>query len=220
MLGKPLNTLNAVSCHLGSGGASLCAVVNGQSLDNTMGLTPLQGLVMSTRCGDLDPAVVLRLLEQNNGDGTAVENLLNKKSGVLGMSGMSADIRDVLAPVPEGGPPDPAGTDRAGLPVEVAQIPRGVPGADWPGRCYSVHRHHRRDAAPGAGGHVRRHGVLRRSPRSRAQHGRAALPVDVAAEDSRVRLLVIATNEELAIVRVTYQALTEAGTAVRQGGVA
>ena len=221
MLGKPLNTLNAVSCHLGSGGASLCAVVNGQSLDNTMGLTPLQGLVMSTRCGDLDPAVVLRLLEQNNGDGTAVENLLNKKSGVLGMSGMSADIRDVLARLSRkedhqtrleltaqvylwrlrkylgeylaliGRADAILFTDTIG---ETLPQVRAAMCADM--ECFGVRLDPERNTAG------------------------AALPVDVAAEDSRVRLLVIATNEELAIVRVTYQALTEAGTAVRQGGVA
>ena len=97
MLGKPLSELNLVSCHLGSGGASLCAIVGGQSVDNTMGFSPLQGLIMSTRCGDLDSGVVLRLLSQSMGDEEAVEALLNRHSGVLGLSGQSADIRDVLA---------------------------------------------------------------------------------------------------------------------------
>ena len=96
-LGKPMNKFNAVSCHLGSGGASLCAIVDGKSVDNTMGYSPLQGLVMSTRCGDLDPAVALDMLARTDGDNAAVETALNKRSGVLGMSGASADIRDVLA---------------------------------------------------------------------------------------------------------------------------
>lgn len=96
MVGKKKEELNAVSCHLGSGGASLCAIRNGKSVDNTMGFSPLQGLVMSTRCGDLDPSVTLRLLSENSWDPEAVEKLLNSKSGVLGMSGVSADIRDVL----------------------------------------------------------------------------------------------------------------------------
>ena len=60
--GDPLERFSAVSCHLGSGGASLCAVVDGQSIDNTMGYSPLQGLIMSTRCGDLDPGLALRFL--------------------------------------------------------------------------------------------------------------------------------------------------------------
>ena len=67
-LHRPVDQFNAVSCHLGSGGASLCAIVNGQSIDNTMGYSPLQGLVMSTRCGDLDPAVTMSLLAQAQGD--------------------------------------------------------------------------------------------------------------------------------------------------------
>lgn len=93
----PLDRFNAVSAHLGSGGASLCAVVGGRSVDNTMGYSPLQGLIMSTRCGDLDPTVALRLLDQSDGDFQTVETILNKRSGVLGMSGVSADIRDILA---------------------------------------------------------------------------------------------------------------------------
>lgn len=96
-LKRPLERFNAVSCHLGSGGASLCAVRNGRSIDNTMGYSPLQGLIMSTRCGDLDPAVTLQLLARNNGDLRLVEAILNRQSGVLGLCGESADIRDVLA---------------------------------------------------------------------------------------------------------------------------
>jgi acetate kinase len=95
-----------VSCHLGSGGASLCAIVNGRSIDNTMGYSPLQGLVMSTRSGDLDPAVALTLLVRAAGNSAAVESLLNRKSGVLGLSGMSADIRDVVARATDGAAED------------------------------------------------------------------------------------------------------------------
>lgn len=91
-----LKNLNAVSCHIGSGGASLCAVKNGKSIDNTMGFSPLQGLIMSTRCGDIDPAIVLKLLTMNNCKVNDIDKLLNKKSGVLGLSGKSADIRDSL----------------------------------------------------------------------------------------------------------------------------
>ncbi len=92
----PLHKLNVVSCHLGSGGASLCAVKNGKSIDNTMGYSPLQGLIMSTRCGDIDPAIVLKLLIINNCEVNEIDKLLNNKSGVLGLSGKSADIRDIL----------------------------------------------------------------------------------------------------------------------------
>ena len=97
LMNKPLETFNAVSCHLGSGGASLCAVINGSSVDNTMGYSPLQGLMMSTRSGDLDPSVVMSLMVQNHGKPDPVEKQLNKKSGVLGLSGVSSDIRDIFS---------------------------------------------------------------------------------------------------------------------------
>lgn len=92
----PIEELNAVSCHLGTGGASLCAVVNGKSVDNSMGFSPLQGLVMSTRCGDLDPAVILKMIAYYAGDYSKVNKILNKGSGILGLSGKSSDIRDVI----------------------------------------------------------------------------------------------------------------------------
>ncbi len=95
-LGIPMERLNAVSCHLGSGGASLCAVVNGKSVDNSMGFSPLLGLVMSTRSGDLDPAIVLKMIVYSGGDDAKVNRILNKKSGVLGLYGSSSDIRDVI----------------------------------------------------------------------------------------------------------------------------
>ncbi len=87
---------NAVSCHLGSGGASLCAIKNGKSIDNSMGFSPLQGLVMSTRCGNLDPAILLKMLAYEEGNFSKVDKILNKKSGVLGLSGISSDIRDII----------------------------------------------------------------------------------------------------------------------------
>ncbi len=96
-LGIPVESFNAVSCHLGSGGASLCAIRNGISIDNTMGFTPLQGLVMSTRSGNLDPAIILRMVAYSEGNSSKVNNILNKKSGVLGLSGSSSDIRDIIA---------------------------------------------------------------------------------------------------------------------------
>jgi acetate kinase len=93
---------NAVSCHLGSGGASLCAIAGGKSIDNSMGYSPLQGLVMSTRSGDLDPAIILKMLAYSTGDYEQVNTILNKKSGVLGLSGVSSDIRDIIRSVQDG----------------------------------------------------------------------------------------------------------------------
>ena len=86
-LGLDLSRFNAVSCHLGSGGASLCAIENGQSLDNTMGYSPLQGLIMSTRCGDLDPAIAMQLLARANGDWEKVEQTPQSRQRSLGPFG-------------------------------------------------------------------------------------------------------------------------------------
>jgi len=96
-LNIPIESFNAISCHLGSGGASLCAINNGRSIDNTMGFTPLQGLVMSTRSGNLDPAIILRMVAYSEGNSSKVNNILNKRSGILGLSGSSSDIRDIIA---------------------------------------------------------------------------------------------------------------------------
>ena len=209
-LGKPLAKFSAVSCHLGSGGASLCAVVGGKSVDNTMGFSPLQGLVMSTRCGDLDPSAALRLLIAANGNPGAVEKTLNKTSGVLGLSGLSADIRDVLA-----APACDETTDarlqatsqvylwrlRKYLGAYLATVGRAdaIIFTDTIGEtmpevratvcadmdCFGVHMDFRRNAAA------------------------LPLPCDVAAAESATRILVVATNEELAIGRRTYATLTD-----------
>ena len=94
-LGKRPNELELVSCHLGNG-ASLCAIDHGRSVDTTMGFTPAEGLIMGTRCGDVD-AGVLPFLERTEGlTGAQLDELLNKKSGLLGLSGVSSDMREVL----------------------------------------------------------------------------------------------------------------------------
>jgi len=92
-----------VICHLGNG-ASISAVKDGKCIDTTMGLTPLEGLLMGTRCGDLDPAVIEYLMGKTGMDIHQVTNYMNKKSGVLGISGVSSDFRDLLAAIDEGNP--------------------------------------------------------------------------------------------------------------------
>ncbi|MDR2868319.1 MAG: acetate kinase [Bacteroidales bacterium] len=85
-----------ISCHLGNG-ASICAVKNGKSIDTSMGLTPVEGLMMGTRCGDLDLGVLLYIGEKENMSFKEMNNLINKKSGLLGVSGKSVDMRDIMA---------------------------------------------------------------------------------------------------------------------------
>ncbi|MBN1605677.1 MAG: acetate/propionate family kinase [Polyangiaceae bacterium] len=206
VLGIPLTELDAVSCHLGSGGASLCAVVRGRSVDNTMGFSPLQGLVMSTRSGDLDPAVTLRLLARASGDTGAVDDLLNRKSGMLGLSGVSADLRDVLALAREPTASDDARQRRAldvylwrlkkylGAYLALVGSPRAIVFTDTIGELVPAVRW-----AVCSGLEV--FGV-RLDPRRNEQA--KTLPAELSAPDSRVRVFAIATNEELAIARRSY----------------
>ena len=97
LLGVPLNSLKIISCHLGNG-CSITAVDRGKSIDTSMGFTPLEGLIMGTRCGDLDPAVVFYLLEHKGLDPAKLGELLNKQSGLIGLAGVgSSDLRDILS---------------------------------------------------------------------------------------------------------------------------
>jgi len=94
LLGRPWETLKIISCHLGNG-ASITAIKDGISLENTMGFTPLEGLIMGTRSGDIDPAIVSYIMEKENLNIEEMSDLLNKQSGVLGISGISSDFRDL-----------------------------------------------------------------------------------------------------------------------------
>ena len=95
------NELRIVSCHLGNG-SSLCAIDHGRSVDTTMGFTPLEGLIMGTRCGDLDPGVISFLQRTENLTSEQIDEMLNKKSGLLGLSGVSSDMRQILQAADQG----------------------------------------------------------------------------------------------------------------------
>jgi acetate kinase len=205
-LGIPLSELRAVSCHLGSGGASLCAIVNGKSVDNTMGYSPLQGLVMSTRSGDLDPAIALSLVARAHGDSRAVESMLNRKSGLLGMTGDSADIRDLLAQ--DGAAQSEAVSRTAqvylwrirkylGAYLFATERPHCIIFTDTIGEKMPYVRW-----AVTTG--LDNLGVIL-DPVKNAEA--PLLPVDLAAAQSRVRILAIATNEEVAIARASFELL-------------
>jgi acetate kinase len=94
LLGKPIEQTKIVTCHLGNG-SSIAAVDGGKSIDTSMGFTPLEGVPMGTRCGDIDPAIVTYLMEKLNLDVAGVTEYMNKKSGVFGISGISSDFRDL-----------------------------------------------------------------------------------------------------------------------------
>lgn len=101
MLGKPAEETKIITCHLGNG-SSISAVKGGKCIDTSMGLTPLEGVPMGTRCGDMDPAIVIYLMNKLGLDAKGMDNYMNKKSGMLGISGVSSDFRDLGAAAAEG----------------------------------------------------------------------------------------------------------------------
>ncbi|MBP3040381.1 acetate kinase [Bacillaceae bacterium Marseille-Q3522] len=111
LLGRPLEQLRLISCHLGNG-ASIAAVEGGKSIDTSMGFTPLAGVTMGTRSGNIDPALIPFIMEKTNKTAEEVLTILNKKSGMLALSGFSSDLRDIIEKAGEG-------NERAELALEV-----------------------------------------------------------------------------------------------------
>ena len=111
LLGRDIKDLNIVTCHLGNG-SSVCAVEAGESRDTSMGFTPLEGLAMGTRSGDIDPAIITFIMDKEEMTFEEVNELLNKRSGVLGISGISSDFRDLELAMEEG-------NERAKLALDV-----------------------------------------------------------------------------------------------------
>jgi acetate kinase len=111
MLGRPIEQLRLISCHLGNG-VSIAAIEGGKSIDTSMGFTPLAGVTMGTRSGNIDPAIIPFLMEKTNKTVDEVVNVLNKKSGMLAVSGFSSDLRDIEGEASEG-------NERAELALEV-----------------------------------------------------------------------------------------------------
>ena len=116
LLGKPVEETKIVTCHIGNG-SSISAVKGGKVMDTSMGFTPLAGVEMGTRCGDIDPAIVPFIMEKENLTTAQVNDLMNKKSGFLGVSGFSSDSRDLEAAIAEG-PSNPK-YERANLAVNI-----------------------------------------------------------------------------------------------------
>ena len=100
LLGKPLESLKLITCHLGNG-CSLAAIKNGKSIDTTMGFTPLEGLMMGTRSGSLDPGILIYLMREYNFTADRLDKMLNKEAGLTGISGLSADMRTILTAITE-----------------------------------------------------------------------------------------------------------------------
>lgn len=120
LLRRPLEELRIVTCHLG-GGASLCAVRGGRSVDTTMGMTPMEGLVMQTRSGSVDPGLMLHLLRSRGVPPDELERVLDRESGLRGLTGTSGDIREVVAAIEDG-----SAEAAAGLEVYVHRLVREI----------------------------------------------------------------------------------------------
>ena len=199
VLEKDQKDLNMISCHLGNG-SSICAVKEGKSFDTTMGLTPLEGLVMGTRSGDLDPTVVTFLMNEYGYDTKKMDNVLNKESGVLGVSGVSSDFRDL-----ENASND--GNKRADIALKMFanRAKRYVAGY--------MAEIGKTDAIVFTGGIGENSATMRADimkgfeqfgikidPEKNNVRGGCHL---ISTDDSKVKVFVIATNEELMIARDT-----------------
>ena len=199
VLEKDQKDLNMISCHLGNG-SSICAVKNGKSFDTTMGLTPLEGLVMGTRSGDLDPTVVTFLMNEYGYDTKKMDNVLNKESGVLGVSGVSSDFRDLEDAAKDGNEradialkmfANRAKRYIAGYMAEVGNVEAIV----FTGGIGENSITMREDIMNG----FEQFGI-KIDPEKNNVRGGCHL---VSTDDSKVKVFVIATNEELMIARDT-----------------
>ncbi|MDR3050918.1 MAG: acetate kinase [Oscillospiraceae bacterium] len=204
-LGRPAGAVKLVICHLGNGG-SLSAVKNGQCVDTSMGLTPLEGLMMGTRSGDIDPAIVQYLMDRDGLTIAQVMDLLNKKSGLLGLSGKTSDMRDITAAAHSGDE-----SARRALQVFDYRVRKYI-------GAYAA-------AMGGLDAIVFTAGIGENDAAARARIadglqflGAVIDPVknvpgavgDISTADSAVKILVVPTNEELAIARDTREIIEKA----------
>jgi len=205
MLGRPIEELKIITCHLGNG-ASICAVDKGKSVDTSMGLTPLQGLAMGTRSGSIDPGIVKFIMEKENKTIQEVDNILNKKSGMLGLSGISSDFRDLHAAAEQG-------DKRAQTAIKVF--------------CYIVKKYIGEyfavlngvdaivfTAGVGENDSVTRRMILENMDNlgikiDLEKNEQKGKEIDISAPDAKVRTLVIPTNEELVIARETAEIVSK-----------
>lgn len=199
VMGKDIKDLKIISCHLGNG-ASITAIKDGKSVDTTMGFTPLEGIVMGTRSGSIDPAIPTYLMKECNYTLEEVETSLNKKSGVLGISGVSSDFRDIEKAAAEG-------NKRAKLALDIFHYKiKGQIGA------YAAQM-------GGVDVIIFTAGVGENGPESReaclsgleflgikldsAKNKSRGQLTEISAKDSKVKVYVIPTNEELMIAKET-----------------
>lgn len=201
MLGKPYDECKIITLHLGNG-ASMAAIGGGKVVDTTMGFTPLEGLVMGTRSGDIDPAIVFFLMDKLGMNAAEANNYFNKKAGMLGLSTISNDLRDILEAAA-------SGNEKAQLALDVyynrVKSYIGAYMAKLNGCDCIVFT-----AGVGENGYDVRENIcnnldflgINMDTEKNKVRGKE---VDVSAEGSKVKIFVIPTNEELVISRDTYR---------------
>ena len=201
LLGVPYKEQKIISCHIGNG-ASITAVKNGKSIDTTMGLTPVEGLMMGTRAGDVDPGAIFFLMQKHGLSAQEMSNIINKKSGMLGISGVSSDMREVDTAIKEG-------NERAklGLAMYEHRILKtiGAFAAEMNGVDIIVFT-----GGVGENQTITREAVCMnleflgvkfdREANEKMTRGREGM---ISAPDSRVKVMVVPTDEEYMIARDT-----------------
>jgi len=200
ILGRPLAKLNLITCHLGNG-ASITAIAGGRSIDTTMGFTPLEGLVMGTRCGSIDPALVPYIMEREKLGAKEIDSIMNKNSGMLGLTETSNDMREIEQEAAHG-------SERHQLALEIY--------------CHAVKKYvgaymaemGRVDAIIFTGGIGENSRLVRQLSTAGLEEFGIVLSAgknqnnDPVISSGRVKLMVVPTNEELAIARDTQRILS------------
>ncbi|MGM9614956.1 MAG: acetate/propionate family kinase [Oscillospiraceae bacterium] len=201
MLGKPIEELKLISCHMGNG-SSICAIDGGKSVDTSMGFTPIAGLPMGTRCGDIDVSILEYLASNTGKDVAELTNILNKKSGVLGVSGVSSDFRDLDNAAAEG-------NDRAALALDmfhysvaktVGSYVAAMNGVD--GIIFTAGIGENSASTRAAICEYLTYLGIEICPECNAKRGE---DIVISTGDSKVKVMVIPTNEELVIARDTKE---------------
>ena len=199
VMGVPVEKLRIINCHLGNG-SSLAAIKYGKCVDTTMGFTPLAGVLMGTRCGDIDPAIVLNVMDKHNLSTKEMDALMNKKSGVLGISGVSSDFRDL-------GDAASQGNERAQLALDmfhyqvrklIGALAVAMEGVDVITFTAGVGENGIEDRAAICQGLEFLGAKV--DPERNNVRGKDTL---ISTDDSTVKMYVIPTNEEIMIARDT-----------------
>ncbi len=203
LIGKDIKELKIVNCHLGQG-ASICAIKNGESVETSMGLTPLGGIPMGTRSGDLDPSVVTYLMKKEELDVDDIEEILNKESGVFGVSNVSVDFRDIETEALAGGKHAKLALDSYHYAIAgyIARCAVAMGGLDVLTFTAGVG-----EKSPYSRGEICKMLQVLGVEISGKLNNVKGEEVEISSPNSKVRVFVVPTNEELMIARETEKVI-------------